>query len=572
MTTEPADTVGALIHRLGANFAKFAAAFSDGDYALWLGSGISRDRFPGVWDLIARVLDFLRVNADFDDPACPHRIALEEVLDHTALTLDERRGIDFTLPAKSWLKWETIVRSLSDRYAEVLDVSVAGERDDYLVWTGLDVPGTYGDPTIGPDVEHYCVALLMLEGVVRVAVTANWDGLLEQALDHLCAEPEALFRVVVKKDEFRDLGARRPVIKFHGCAVRASEDDGQYRPMLIARASQIERWTELADHQHMRKELERLFSVHPTLMMGLSTQDSNMHTMFHRASQDLVRSWDPTQPPALVLSEQNLHGHHKRTLKATYGGDFSPNAAAIEGSALLGAWAKPTLVGLLLWVLTEKLVVLLDHVPALGAHAEDGDRMKDDLRALRAKAAEYAEAGTVEFVTRTAESVSHMLGMFRRGASSAHDGLYEPLTTTPIAEAVLNRDFPAEKFGQLALAISLIGRGQAVGAWDIIAGTRAVPDGGVVRLRSANRDVKVFAVRDHEASIELDKSGVYEPSDGNVLVVHAGDLPPENTRSPRGRLGRTGKPEPVHLSMRRMGADATGADDMYSAFKQAGGF
>jgi hypothetical protein len=569
---EPAETVGALMDRLRADFAGFASAFSEGNYALWLGSGISRERLPGVWDLIASVLDFLRVNADFDNPGCSHRIALEEILDHTALTPDERSGIDFTTPAKSWARWETIVRGLGDRYAEVLDVSVAGETDDYLVWTGLDVAGTYGDPNIDPDVEHYCVALLMLEGVVRVAVTANWDGLLEKALDQLCDEPDALVRVVVKKDEFRDLGARRPVIKFHGCAVRASKDEGQYRPMLIARASQIQRWAELADHQHMRKELERLFSVHPTLMMGLSTQDSNMHTMFHSASQDLVRCWDPTQPPALVLSEQNLHGHHKRALKATYGDDFSPNATAIEASALLGAWAKPTFVGLLLWVLTEKLVFLLDHVPALGAHAADVDRMKDDLRALRSKAAEHAGAGTLEFVTRVAESVSHVIGVFRRGASSAADGFYEALTSAPIAEAVLNRDFPAEKFGHLALALSLIGRGQAAGTWDTIPGSRTAPEGGVVRLRSANRDVKVFAVRDHEASIELERSGVYEPSDGNVLVVHAGDLPPDSTRSPRGRLGRTGNSEPAHLSMKKLGADATSADDMYSAFKQAGGF
>lgn len=568
---EPAETVSALIDRLGSNFNRFATAFSEGNYALWLGSGISRERLPGVRELIARVLDFLRVHADFDNPACPHRTALEEVLDHTALTPDERTGIDFATPAESWSKWETIVRGLSDRYAEVLDVSVVGQPDDYLVWTGLDVPGTYGDPKIDPDVEHYCVALLMLEGVVRVTVTANWDGLLEKALHHMCYEPDALFRVVVKRDEFRDLGALRPVIKFHGCAVRASEDEGQYRSMLIARASQIDRWAELADHRHMRKELERLFSVHPTLMMGLSTQDSNMHTMFHSASQDLVRGWDPTQPAALVLSEQLLRGPHKRALKATYGDDFSPNATAIEASALLGAWAKPTLVGLLLWVLTEKLVVLLDHVPSLDAHAEDVGRMKDDLRALRAKAAEHADAGSLEFVTRLAESVSHMIGVFRRGVSSAADGSYEALTSTPIGEAVLNRDFPAEKFGQLALALALIGRGQAAGVWDTISGSPAAPEGGVVRLRSAKREVRVFAVRDHEASIELERSGVYEPSDADVLVVHAGDLPPTTTRSPRSRLGRTGIPEPAHLSMKKLGTDSSSGDEMYSAFKLAGG-
>lgn len=571
MTIEPAETVSALTDRLSTDFSSFASAFSEGSYALWLGSGISRERLPGVWDLIASVLDFLRVDADFDNPACSHKIALEEILDLTALTPDERSDIDFTTPAKSWARWETIVRGLSNRYAEVLDVAVTGEPEDYLVWTGLDVPGTYGDPNIDPDVEHYCIALLMLEGVVPAAVTANWDGLVEKALDQLCDATDALVRVVVKKDEFRHLGARRLVIKIHGCAVRASKEEAQYRPMLIARASQIQRWADLADHQHMRKELERLLSVHQTLMIGLSTQDSNMHTMFHSASQDLTRRWDPTEPPALVLSEQSLHGHHKRALKATYGDDFTPNATAIEASALLGAWAKPTFVGLLLWVLTEKLVFLLDYVPALGADGADVNRIKDDLRALSSQAAEYAGAGTLEFVRGVAESVSHVIGVFRRGVPSAADGSYEALTSMPIAEAVLNRDFSAEKFAHLALALSLIGRGQAAGTWATIPGSRAAPEGGVIRLRSSSRDVKVFAVRDHEASIELERSGVYEPSDGSVLVVHAGELPPDSTRSPRGRLGRTGNPEPAHLSMKRLGADSS-ADDMYAQFKQAGGF
>ena len=67
--------------------------------------------------------------------------------------------------------------------------------------------------------------------------------------------------------------------------------------------------------------------------------------------------------PGLVLSEQTLQSHHELALQFIYGDDFYDNEDDVVSSAVLGSWAKPTLLALVLWTLTEKLAALTGHVP-----------------------------------------------------------------------------------------------------------------------------------------------------------------------------------------------------------------
>jgi len=67
----------------------------------------------------------------------------------------------------AWAARADIIKRIIDRYSHVLDVHPSGQDADYLVWTGLDVPNTYGDPTLEPDAEHLSVAILMFEGIGR---------------------------------------------------------------------------------------------------------------------------------------------------------------------------------------------------------------------------------------------------------------------------------------------------------------------------------------------------------------------------------------------------------------------
>ena len=59
-------SVGEVLVKLDVEFAPMAAAVENGEFALWVGSGISR-RAPNLGDLIGRAIEHLRLRAV--DPA-----------------------------------------------------------------------------------------------------------------------------------------------------------------------------------------------------------------------------------------------------------------------------------------------------------------------------------------------------------------------------------------------------------------------------------------------------------------------------------------------------------------------
>ncbi|WP_019746247.1 SIR2 family protein [Rhodococcus erythropolis] len=581
-----ARTVLAVLERFGSTFSEFTAAFDEGQYVLWLGSGISRDRVPNVYELLERVLEHLRSNIDDFDTDCAYRTALNEVLRLVGLKREELDSIDVSIAVEDWPLRERIVSTLVTKYSQVLEVTVGDNKpEDYLVWTGLDVPTTYGSPDLEPDVEHYCIAILMLEGLVTSAVTANWDGLLEKALNELTPAFGSLVRVAVKPGDFRLAGPHIEVIKFHGCAVRARESETEYRASLIARESQISGWTEQPQNRSMRKHLEMLYTDRLTLMLGLSAQDANLHTVFAAAIQDLARPW-PGLPPAVVLSEEYLESYHRTLLKTTYGSNHQGNASAIAQSALLGAYGKPTLLALVLSSLTEKLSFLIEHEVIAGLGSAAVKQLQIDLLSLRDSAASHADPENSEtlehsaivefqreFLARLIDVANLVLTVFRTGRMPTPDGrIYKPLSDRPIAQAIHGADFPSAQFGRLGVALALIGRGLASGDWSAVPGDSNAPDGGVVRLVIGQRDARVFFVKDAMTSMKLELDGSFDDSDGDVLIIVADEEPPVLSRSPKPRFGRNGKISTGRFNVASNLADTDSADDLYKAFRQVGGF
>lgn len=578
MSRPPIRTVTGVLAGLEHRASEFAAAFASGDYVLWLGSGISREVVPSVQDLLVRVLEMLRTNIDHSDPGCPYLAALKEALVLAGLSQDDIDAIDLAAPVASWADCAGITWHLTSRYAEVLDIPVSGQPPDYLVWSGLDVPGTYADPTLKPDVEHICIALLMLEGVVRSAVTANWDGLIEEGLAALTSAPDTIMRVIVKGDDFRQGLRRADLIKFHGCAVRARDDEATYRGLLVARHQQISGWTERQENRVMRTHLEILYTDHPSLVIGLSLQDANMHTMIARSIEDLQRPW-PHTPPAVVLAEEQLQPHHRHVLQATYRSEYATHLAEINDSSVLGSYAKPTLLALLLWTLTDKLLVVLSGVLAnSGWSAPETERLHFDIRQLRDSVAAAADSDNRTFLTQLIELTILTLGVFRTGRAPASTGAkYEPVSDRPIHDALQNPDFPAAAFGRLAVAISLLGRGHSAGEWTLVPGTIKAPEGGVLRLAappsgSAPREVRVFLVKDASAAIALTVDGLADEGDPGTLIVLGEREPTSAVRSPRSRYGRVGVTGAGRVSMEELYVATDSADDLYAAFKLAGGF
>lgn len=584
MAVEPARTVSTVLERFDSTFTDFAAAFNEGQYVMWLGSGISRERVPNVNLLLERVVEHLRSNIDDADPDCAYRTALSEVLQLASLTPEELASIDYSIAVEDWPLMKRIITALVMNYSRVLDVLVGDYPEDYLVWTGIDVRNEYGSPDLQPDVEHYCIAILMLEGLVTAGITANWDGLIEKALNELTPAFDSLVQVVVKPDDFRIAGRRIQVIKFHGCAVRARADEGEYRKLLVARHSQITGWTEQQENQSMRKHLEALYSDRLTLMIGLSAQDPNINTVFARAIQDLARLW-PASPPAVVLSEENLAQHHKNVLRLTYGSDYQSNACAIGQSALLGAYGKPTLLALVLSSLTEKLSFLIEHGVDNELDSAAVKQLQANLLSLRGAAANHAQPKSREnieesavaefqrnFVARLIGVTNLALSIFRVGRLSSSDyGRYAPISDSPVTQSIHNPNFPAKQFGRLGVTLALIGRGLAAGHWSTSPGDSKDPGGGVVRLVTNHRDTRVFFVKDAASAVSLEMDDSFE-NDGPMLIVVADEEPRFSTRSPRPRFGRDGRVSAGRFNVASAIVDAASVDELYEAFKLEGGF
>lgn len=572
MSHTPVRTVSGVLARFSHEFSSFASSFEDGEYVLWLGSGISREVVPNVEDLLGRVLEMLRTNIDHANPACPYLTALKEALGLSNISQDIFHTIDFDATVTSWPARDDIVRGLTSRYAEVLDIPVSGQPSDYLVWSGLDVPNTYGDPALEPDVEHLCIALLMLEGVVSSAVTANWDGLIERSFAVLTKMPDAVTRVVVKSDDFRQGIRRTRLIKFHGCAVRARDNEDEYRALLVARYQQISGWTERKENQVMRSHLQLLYTDRPSLVIGLSLQDANMHTMIARSIENFRRPW-PHMPPAIVLAEEEIQAHHRHVLQATYLSEYDTHASEITNSALLGSYAKPTLLGLVLWTLTEKLITVLGHLPSPASWAPpQTERLQADLRNLREVVAGQADLDNRAFLTQLIELITLALSVFRTGRAPATLGAnYEPLSDRPIRDALQNPDFPAAAFGRLAIAISLLARGHSTGDWTLLPGEATAAEKGVAKLALLNHEVRAFIVKDTPAAITLTMEGLVDEDDASTLIVVADREPPATVRSPRPQYGRVGRTQASRVSIENLYAEAESADDLYEAFKLVGG-
>lgn len=572
MTVIPRRTVPDVLAILDSEFASFVAGFCGAKYVLWIGSGVSREVVPGVSDLLKRVLEFVRSRIDSTDQNCPYGKALDEIFDIGSVPATIRGTLDRSEPVDKWSDLTDIVGRLEKHYAEVLNVQVGAHDPDYLVWEAVDAAGTYGNPALVPGAEHLCIAILMLEGSVRSAPTTNWDGLVEAAMSRLTGNATGHLRVVVLPGDLRNPDARPELVKFHGCAVLAATNESVYRPQLVARSLQISSWTSRHENQLMMKRLSDLFTTRSALFVGLSVQDANIQSFFSQGIEDLSRPW-PQTPPAVVFAEETLHHNHQLVLQVAYGDGFSANKADIEASALLGAYAKPVLIALMLVVLAEKLCVWIEMALVGVLSPDQVKRIRADLRSLRRRVGAVADKDPRAFVESFAALVSFALTVFRTGGKPDPGKVdYQPLSSFPATETYLHPDFPASSFGRLGIALSLLGRGSAEGRWGLFPGSPASPSDGVFRV-ARGRDVsRVFIVSDSRALSQLQASAVIDPRDSDVVVMLTEAPEAPAIRSPRSVFGRTGVPTARQVDLENMCSMVGTADELLEAFSLAAAF
>jgi hypothetical protein len=529
---------------LDGGFAALAEGVNRGEYAFWLGSGISRERVEGLDGLLLKLLEYLRDRrgeARFKD-------ALDEVLAKSEMEDGDLAAIDFDVEARSWPKIAVILGRLARRYSSVLGVRVGGEEADFLLWDAVDVRVVYPRAK-PPDCEHLCLALLGLEGVTPNIASANWDGLIESALDDLTGDTESVLKVVVLPGELRGPGRRIRLIKFHGCAVLAADDPAMYREALIAREAQIDAWPHDGSHAAIRAALESIATSSATLMIGLSAQDSNIRALFYAAKETMAWVW-PSNPTPYVFAGDQLDENHRVMLEVVYGDSYDLNRSDIETAALLRAYAKPALVALVLRVVASKLkAVARTNASALVGDMAGLATIDLGIDALRDALAHHAGLGTLEFIKSFLRVHRRIASIFATGEEpDAGDMTYRPVTAGPTDQASAEPGLDTSGVRELATAIGLLGRGHRAGTWVVDLGLTLKGTNGAIRVTAGARQSAVFFAANPSVESALRRNGLLDRS-SDAVVIHSSEPAKPRPRTPRAVFGRIGASGPRHVAM-----------------------
>ncbi|WP_375274366.1 SIR2 family protein [Methylorubrum thiocyanatum] len=545
-----------------------AEGVANDQYVFWLGSGISRARMPDLSDLAKNVLRTLQRRIDQADPTCRYRRALSSVINLAAPSPDEWARIDDRQAADLWPDLDTLARRLVGNYARMLNVSVDGEEADFLLWDVLDAANVYSDPGIEPDAEHLSLAALAIEGVASEMPSANWDPLLERAVA-LLAGNRPILRVAVAPEETRRHRGRANLYKFHGCAEAARSDPGRYRRLLVARQNQIHGWA--ANNTVMASALTQLILTKPTLMLGLSAQDSNIQGLFAEAQVRMPWRWPtdpPSNPPAYAFAENALGGDQENLLQNVYNLDHSPaNRPPMAAEALVQAYAKPLLLALWLYVVTAKLRLLVDHGPP-GLAPADREKLREGLVHARDVVAE-ALVPTSDVVTELLGSFGRLMAMFRDGhLPAAGDGIYSPICVHPLHAMPADPALTGSGIVQFALAAGLIGLGLQRGHWSANKADLANPASGAFVLTGRSGPAKVYFAASPQAAIRLGVNGLVADND-DAVIVHSQMNPPPMHRSPRRPPGRTGLATVREVSVPDLLDGGAEVEDLLNRFRGA---
>lgn len=501
---------------LDGPFQAVAMGVAEDRYAFWFGSGISFGRVAGLKQVVAQVLEFLRGQID---PAAAHddyKAALDQTLAFAALSADEQGRVDYAKPFATWTDKDAIVQRLVTNYSRLLDVTVKGKPDDYLLWEGVNVPVTFADPALEPDVEHLCAAILVLEGVASDIATANWDGLIERAVRDLTGGQPTLV-VCVRQEDIRQAVLRSELIKFHGCAVLAVADQPHYRPFLVARQTQINRWAAAPENAAIVNRLMNLVVSKPTLMMGLSAQDANIQALFAKAEATMPWPW-PGDRPSFVFSGDRVGPDQDGLLRNVYRETYSTDRRdeIVEGS-LIKAYAKPLLVALVLCVTCTKLRGLIEMAPGTLGPAQRLE-LQNGVVALRNHIAGFADADRLQFVKRFADNSSRVMTMFRDGVAGAAPRRYNPVTTIPAHQIAGDQGMAATGMSEAAVLAGLLGMGLSGGLWTLENVDVADQEAGIARVVTGTASTKILLAANGRTAVRLQQNGHLIDGDDAVLV------------------------------------------------------
>jgi len=551
-------TVAEVLAKLEAEFETVANAVANGEFALWVGSGISRQA-PSLGGLLERAFDHIREGAT--DPASSARFlpALERIL---ALAGVDPAAVDdqYGEPLAAWPERDKIIDRLWNQYSRVLDVRITGEAADYVLWDAVDIRGAFEHPG-APAAEHLCIAILILEGAVQTVASANWDGFIEAAVERLANGVPGVLQVIVDPAHLRSAPGRASLLKFHGCIVHATREPAVFRRHLVGSHPQIMRWPVAAEFAAMRNQIVGLATTSKTLVMGLSIQDMNLQTVFASAAE--VHAWPwPCAPNAMaqIFCEDQIQQGQRDVLTLVYGDAYNNDVAAVDNASLLRAWGEKVLIALVLKLLADKLMRLMDLALVPQGKGAIAAALAPRLVTLRNDVAAFAvpapgSSSTTPFVNQAIALWSRSMSIFRRGALPGNAEAYEVLCSARPNLMPADPNIVESGLGKFGIAMALLQNGRAVGLWELRGPLTNELSAGAMTARALRPDGKhrpIFLVRSATEAIALESQGAF--ANDNAIIVHGDDVWHQlgggtSARRVRVAPGRTGHVRATHVSL-----------------------
>lgn len=349
----------------------------------------------------------------------------------------------------------------------------------------------------------------------------------------------------MRSEDLRQPKLTGQLIKFHGCAILAVSDEAHYRPFLIARFSQINRWAAAAENRAVVGRLTDIAVSKPTLMMGLSAQDSNIQAFFASAETTMRWPW-PGDRPSFVFSGDQVGADQEALLRNVYRQAYTATTRdQINEQSLVKSYANPLLMALLLSVICDKLRNMVELVEGT-LDLNGKDAIKQGIVSLRNYVSNLDNGDRLDFVKSFADQTSRMMTMFRDGAAGTAPRRYNPLTSTPLHQIAGDQNIPSSGLAEVAVIAGVLGIGIENGVWTLAGVDPADPSAGIVRVSTATASTKMVLAAHGRAAIRLQQNG-HIVNDEDAVLVYSAEKPPTMPRSPRSSPGRTG-----HLGLREV--------------------
>lgn len=488
-------------------------------FVLWLGSGISRERFPPLTALLRHLVDDL---SDRRTTAPAYERALQEIFQVAGFSCP--RATDPWPPAIV----DAVVTQLVDRYAIALDV-VLGIDGYRRIKDLLKLPERYSDPGVTPDVDHRFLALLIAEGVCGEMISTNWDPLIERACVEARIPPLA---VVAAPSDIE--GAFSPrLMKIHGCAQLTVSNRDKYARFFVATDTEIKRWAITGPSTPLADVVRAVVRQRAVLIVGSSVQDANIQLTF--LSTALPGSRSP-QPPKVVFAEKQLQPTQRQLLSLLYA-EYAEHKDEIERVSLMPLYSKPLFGTLFVFCLYLKALRLLSVARDAGLpegwckDAESGASYALNWlnTAMEAKGASAAWIWLADVGSAT---VAAAVRLYSAYAALADTRDYRALVRGPVQHITENPIPTALGDHRFAIFLGLVYEGVRLRIWEL---TR--PEGisladGTFRITRDGTSRRVFVLRDDSGLRALYEADVIDVENApDAVCVYARGRTP--VRSPQ---------------------------------------